>query len=691
MEELKVIQRPSSNEGHGYNEFRRIIATNIGQIEKHTSLFKIQEVDLFEIFLSSLPEEDRQHYNCSSCRNFLNKYGRLVRFNEKWEVESLTFFDSEEVPPYFKKAMENMRKAVESKKIETVNVFSNFDTHTLGTPTNKATITNEEGVPETLQWTHFYGYIDKDIVLNREASAAESEYIEKFKMLKRVVNEFSEETVNTVYLLVKNGGLYRADKVMPQAQFLRDLYTSIKNLDKNRKDNAIWWEVQLNPSLCHIRSTSIGMLLDDIQSGMSLESAKRRFADALDPSKFGRSQTPPSAIEVTNAEKVVAELGVSDALQNRRFLKSDEIPEEAIIWKSPIKESKEEKKSGGIFSNVEVRDKIITPEESVIPEVLMTWDKFTRTVLPEATEIMVDISGTRSREVTLITSDDSTPLFQWDNNVSWSYSSGIDAEIKRRVEEAGGNYEDNELRVSLAWNNFTDLDLHCVVSSRRSAFSRHHIYYSNKSAGGGSLDIDRNAGTSELTEKPVENIFFKKLIDGEYEFYVHNFSDRSGGKGNPYNAEMVINGNVYTAYGDCSGQDLLFKFEIKDGKLIDRNMSINSRPVKAASNLKKLNKVVKSPNLWGEKQVGHVGSHTIFILEDFEMNDSSKLKSMYTEMLRPELREIRRVVDFFTNNSAIAGESSAHGLGFINDRPWNLKLVVTTSLGKQIIKIDRLD
>jgi hypothetical protein len=48
----------------------------------------------------------------------------------------------------------------------------------------------------------------------------------------------------------------------------------------------------------------------------------------------------------------------------------------------------------------------------------------------------------------------------------------IDAEIKQRVEAAGGRYEGVDIRASLVWNNRNDLDLHVIPPVRRAHLLR---------------------------------------------------------------------------------------------------------------------------------------------------------------------------------------------------------------------------
>ena len=148
----------------------------------------------------------------------------------------------------------------------------------------------------------------------------------------------------------------------------------------------------------------------------------------------------------------------------------------------------------------------------------------------------------------------------------------IDAEIKKRLDDAHGRYEDVDFRASLIWNSYDDLDLHVIFepdSDSRNA-KREHIAYDNKRSknGQGELDVDRNAGGRQ-TRKPVENTRWAKgqAPKGKYIVFVRNYSlhdDDSYRKfPMPFKVEVEINGEIQTfektitktehSAGSCTG------------------------------------------------------------------------------------------------------------------------------------------
>lgn len=124
---------------------------------------------------------------------------------------------------------------------------------------------------------------------------------------------------------------------------------------------------------------------------------------------------------------------------------------------------------------------------------------------------------------------------------SWQERKGdIDAEIKKRVEEAGGQYEGVDIRASLLWNNRNDLDLHIITPSG------FHLYYGDKrSPCGGWLDVDMNVYGE--TTKPVENIRWRKgeAPKGRYRVFVQNYRfHEPSHQATPFKVEIEINGKI---------------------------------------------------------------------------------------------------------------------------------------------------
>ncbi len=115
----------------------------------------------------------------------------------------------------------------------------------------------------------------------------------------------------------------------------------------------------------------------------------------------------------------------------------------------------------------------------------------------------------------------------------------IDAEIQQRVEAAGGQYKNVDVRASLIWNNRNDLDLHVVPPSGE------EIYYAHKQSGcGGWLDVDMNVQGE--TQKPVENVRWAKgsAPKGVYKIFVQNYRFHESADPTTFRVEVEVNGKI---------------------------------------------------------------------------------------------------------------------------------------------------
>lgn len=688
-----TINSPDSRPEDRYYEFERIVKENFTKIvSKETPLFKTNAQSLWDIYLDNLPggEEARNHYNCNACKHFIERYGNLAIVNSEGKLESAIW--NIEVPNFFKKSVEIMNNIVENSRIKTVFISDN----------------RVLGIPKTGEWTHLsvtlpVGKTNKSRTMTEGQVMAEKK--EHYGMLSRALNEFSLETVNKAIDLLNANSLYRGERLLGVANFFRELkeLTSIVNNSK-QKENIIWLAVAGAPTgFCSIKSSMIGTLLEDIQSGIySYDAIKRRFDEKMDPSNYQRSQSAPKENAIAQAEKLVADLGLENSLA-RRYATIEDVEE--FVWqpRATTKGKKvDDPKARGVFSHLKINEDKApsTLDNSNLPLTVMTWDKFCRTVLPEVNSMEAKVDD-MNKFMALVTAADpeSENILSWNNKLSWYYHGGVDSEIRKRVTEAGGRYEDNEIRCSLIWEGRTDLDLHCITPKRK------HIYWSDKrsSTCNGYLDLDMN-GIDKSSDHPVENMrWINDAPKGTYQFYVHNYNERvNGAKGTPFKVELEINGTVYTYNGrPLRNNDKVTVFEFYyDGTSArfitlqeQSSLDITTRWQVEQNDFVKVNAITKSPNLWGNNKHTNSGDHTFFLLEGCKDLSEGKGRGFFNEMLKPELKEIRKTLELFTAQTPIEGieEASACGVGYSKDQPWNLTLRVQSGNTTRLIKIDRFD
>ena len=100
------------------------------------------------------------------------------------------------------------------------------------------------------------------------------------------------------------------------------------------------------------------------------------------------------------------------------------------------------------------------------------------------------------------------------------------------------------VQITLIWDNYADIDLHCIDPAGV------HIYYGNDYSyyTGGFLDYDN------IVAYGPENIYFSPAPAGTYRVYIHYYSANYGISSVRYQVAVNINGRGYVYEGVISGQ-----------------------------------------------------------------------------------------------------------------------------------------
>jgi membrane protein YqaA with SNARE-associated domain len=365
-------------------------------------LFTTDAVGLNEAYLAHFSDEERQHHNCHACRDFIQTFGGLVWITPDghtvpamWQVQDVTA--GEYCAP-----IAAMQKLVARAKVTGVFLSS----------------LAVWGKPITGAWTHFAitpppGMIYKGAVLTAEQAIAAK--LQDYLTVLTALQEFSLAVVQVAVTILQSEALYRSEKCLGAAEWLLDLHQKRKTAAHGLlKDNLTWAAIAAAPAgFCHPRSSVIGTLLEDIQSGLDFDLIKRRFNEKMNPAQYQRPQAAPSAGNIAQAEKLVEKLGIAASLR-RRFARIEDLQK---LW-SPTP-AKQETPAGGVFGHLKPKGSLPAPTVE-IPPLTMTWVKFAATVLPDAAEIAfrVPLSGNFTALLTAV--DPAAPvILQWNNPVSW--------------------------------------------------------------------------------------------------------------------------------------------------------------------------------------------------------------------------------------------------------------------------------
>lgn len=371
-------------------------------------MFETDAAGLWEAYLGELPVARRQHYNCYACKMFIERYGGLVTIAD--DGNTIPVLWSIVPPPFFAASVAALARRVERSKV--TGVFCD------SSPV--------WGVPQTGGWSHLSATPANvfKTTATKTAHQAAAAKREEYGMLCHALSDYGFEVAAQALRVLKADAVYRSEKALGVAEWFVGLHTVIRDIRGPRRNNIIWRAVaDAPPGFCHVRSTIISTLLDDIAAGMDFATIARRWADKTHPLQYQRPSAPPSVGNIEQAERLVEKLGVAKSLE-RRFARLDEV--QVKLW-TPKEE--ETKAPGGVFDHLRNAKQV---QSISLPPVLMTWEKFARDILPEATgiEVSVPLRGGFYGLVTAADAD-APPILQWDglsghprNPVSWYFYHG---------------------------------------------------------------------------------------------------------------------------------------------------------------------------------------------------------------------------------------------------------------------------
>lgn len=612
-----------------------------------TNLFYI-DVDKDEIwdqYLSGFSDDKRQEHNCGSCRSFLRQFGSIVSIDEDYNVVSL--WDGIEVSDEYKQSVDNLNSYIKSRPVTDIFLSS----------IKKCGVDKNLDPKTAITWNHFYIELPSSTVV-KDVSPKQAQARDDKSVLKRSLDEITLDATETVLDLIAQNSLYRGkefESVLKKFVLLQRQYKKV-----TQKDNFCWIKSkEAGSQLSRIKNSAIGTLLVDLSEGLDLDTAVAKFEKVMAPANYKRPTALVTPKMVEQAKEKMQSLGLMESLE-RRFANDTDLRVCDILFTDKASNTTD------VFGQ-------IAKETTINPKTLSKLDEigiedFIKNVVPNAKSISILLENKHlGNFVSLITAQnpEAPSLFKWGNHISWSYTGSVTDSIKERVKEAGGRV-DGELRTSLSWFNYDDLDLHVIEPNGN------QIYYSRRLSGtSGYLDVDMNAGMRQ-SRNPVENIIWtnkSSMREGTYTVMVNNFSKR----------ESIDSGFIVQI--ECGGETFDFEFNKNPSQsatinVVKFNYSKNSGvtiegDTKSSvvskdkwglktSQFHKVTKLLLSPNHW-DKVVGN--KHYMFMLEGCETDESPR--PFFNEFLKPELDEHRKVFEILGSKVSVENTGSQlSGLGF---------------------------
>lgn len=660
-----------------FNEFKRLMQEHIEHmLNDQDVLFEtcVDKDALWETYLESFPDgtnsifRERREHDCSCCKQFIRNFGHVVAIDDDHNV--VTVWDFHVGDNAYQTVADALSVFVKGAGVNGLFL----------TPQAKIGVdSNHEMLDggDVRTWEHFFVHLPDRFVFKSRKTEGEviSEYRATKEVFKRSLEEISVAAVSDVLDWIGQNNLYRGEEWQPALSRFLDLHKEYHSLQECKRGLWCWKKAHdVGGAVGKIRNHSIGVLLTNLSDGMDADDAVRQYERIVAPTNYKRPKALFSKKKVEEAKQTVSDLGFMDSL-GRRFAVIDDITINNILFADKDVKRRME---GDVFASLQ-KDVSVNPKSFDRVEEVPA-KQFAENILPSATRIEAFLENRQmGNMVSLIAPKvrGSKTMFKWGNNFSWAYSGNIADSMKERVKAFGGNVE-GVIRFSLQWNddgdNQNDFDAHCVEPNGN------EIFFGNKRnvLTSGALDVDIIHPIRDIGNKvAVENITWgdiNRMLEGEYVFYVHNYSHRGGRKG--FSAEIEYDGDVHSfEYNKELRQDERVKvatvqFNKRSGIRLISSLSPSTASKTVwgveTNRFHPVSVCMFSPNYW-DKQSG-IGNRHYFFMLDGCVNDTQP-NGFFNEFLKEELMPHKRVFEALGAKMRVdPTEEQLSGVGFSSTR-----------------------
>ena len=593
---------------------------------------------IWDRYLASFPVgsnpifRKRTEHDCSCCRSFIRGIGNVVAIQNG---AIATIWDLNGLPDHFQVVADAMATYVRLLAMRDVFMtkFSHYGN----------AVTRELIDGRAHEWSHFSADCPSRFV-SSACNEKRGEARTTHAVLMRGFLELKPDAIATVVDLIANNSLYRGEEHQRAVLGFQQIQSRFLAIADDAGRSLLAWSL-INSPVARFRNTVIGTLAQDLSDSVDLEKAVRSFEQKVAPQNYKRSSALITKSMVESAMKTIQELGLEDALERRHARLSDVSVNSVLFVDSAVRD----RLKGGIKDLLmeEVRPAKFDPSKAEE----ISIDDFVRSVLPKSRSISLYLDNRLAPNFVSMTAPahaDSSSLFRWGNDFAWSYEGNVADSIRDRVKKAGGMVKGVAMRVSLAWNNTDDLDLHIHEPDGN------HIWFGDKglpSVSRGYLDVDMNVKGE--TREPVENVRWeRKPRDGVYRVSVNSFTRREAvDVGFSVEIENLGVVNEFRYDRAVSGQETrsVVNMTMRDGAISSIDVGPNIITGAASQgiwglntlDLARVNSIVLSPNHWDEPGIGN--KHWFFILEGCK--NPLPTRGIYNEFLHSRLEKHRKVFE----------------------------------------------
>lgn len=620
-------------------------------------LYVVDSPDIFDVYLAAFPEGSnpifrvRTEHDCSLDKQFVRNLGRVVAIKHGvvqtvWDVADLAH-------PY------DVVAAALAEHIRSLPITGVFRTKERQYGAEKS-VGTLAGSPHTF-W-HFWGRVGAKH-FSTTPDKARGDINTTVQVFQRGLDTLSISAINTVLDLINANSLYRGAEFRNAVVEFAALLNAYQVLNSDAARALFAWSNYDSPA-ARFRNTAMGTLIVDLSTGVALDDAVRMFESKVAPQNYKRTSALITPRMIENAVAELAGLGLEDAVERRHARLPDISVNNVLFVDNSVRGAMKDGLVGLLSEAVKPAAVKVTDPEPI------TIDEFLNRVVPKAASIELMLDNRHLSNFMSLTAPVHAGvgrLFKWKNDFAWSYDGDVADSIKEKVKRAGGKI-DADLRVSLAWSNHDDLDLHVDCPHG-------HTFYAARGRpnndGRPVLDVDMNNGMGNMSRTPVENIVWNgRMRDGLHFVKVHQFNRREA-ENVGFTLETEYKG-VTTQYRynqAVSGFVPSLVITVKNGVVekIEHTKQLTSTvaPVDKwgvrTQTLVPVNTLLASPNHWDDQTIGN--KHWFFILKGCV--NPEPVRGIYNEFLRGDLEQHRKVFEILgAKTKAPFSPDQLSGVGF---------------------------
>jgi hypothetical protein len=406
----------------------RLNAVAADRLKRHASPIFVTELNprkLYDYFLSALPKEMRQQYNCNACRAFMRRYGGLVVIDDdNGELHPLLWDPADPgLDPVFHSAVSALACLFRGQKVTREIKVTENTRMRMGA-------TREKG-----GFYHMYLTMPESRVCNEAPIGfAVTSTADLAKMLAAVIKNYKLATVRQATQILENDKLPQADNHKAAARWLLDLLEKdkLRMLEPNKVNSTArqilgyrYAASAFTRCISQLKNGVLSTLLDGLEADHPWEQIEREWKKMTDPIQYLRPQVAPKAGNVSASERLFKSLGITENDLRRRFLVLNDVPTNCIMWqgqKSTAHSDSTDKLNGlKLFAHIITKGK---HQSQDLPATRITFSKFITTVVPAATRIEYKLATRNSIYFLITGSPETKPLMHWhsksnDNRASW--------------------------------------------------------------------------------------------------------------------------------------------------------------------------------------------------------------------------------------------------------------------------------